>query len=230
MVKVERIKSGIEGFDELIEGGIPKNSLILLTGSCGTGKTTFGMQFLYQGATLYNEPGIYITLEEDPERLIKNMQLYGWDIYKAMAEKKLLVIKAELYKFDALKSMIESNITRMGAKRVVIDTITSLGLFFKRPVELRRSIIEFGQLLKKLDCTVMMITEVPEGRPGISSFGVEEFICDGVVVLYYVRQKNVFYRAINVRKMRATNHSTKIHPVKITSEGITVYPKQELFA
>lgn len=227
----ERVETGIMGFDELIQGGIPKGSLILLTGGCGTGKSTFGVNFLVTGIEKYNEPGIYITMEEEPKGIVKQMKQYGWDLEKYMKEDKLKFISTQLYDFDKLLIAIEDAVDQIKAKRLVLDSITVLGFYFKDEFKIRKAIMEMGRRLKKLGCTSLLISEIPEGSNKLSTFGVEEYVVDGVIILYLIKKETTFLRAIAIRKMRGTNHSTKIHPIMfITPGGIKVFPAEEVFA
>ena len=226
---LELIKSGVKGLDEILGGGIPKDSLVLLSGTCGTGKSIFAMNFLIDGA-LRGEPGVYISLEESPETNIKQMKLFGWPIDDMVKKKKLLIIQPELYNFDALLTTIEDSVNRINAKRLVIDSASIIGMYFEDPYKVRKSLLQLGTILKKLDCTTIAIDEIAEGKPTLSAFGVEEFVADGVIILYLIEKGNIFIRACVVRKMRNMDHSTKIHPMEIKSPGgVIIYPSQELF-
>lgn len=228
--KINRVKTGIEGLDELISGGFVEGSTILVTGTPGSGKTTFSMQYLYYGAKDYKEPGIFISLEEDPDRMINNFEnTFNWNIRELMSDKKLVMTKVELYDFDKMRITIEDLVDKFNAQRLVIDPTTVLGLYFEKELQIRRSLLELDSMLKKLGCTTLMTNEIPEGSGGISAFGIEEFTADGIVVLYYTKDGNVFTRSLAVRKMRATNHDTSIHPVEITKRGMVVYPTEHIF-
>ncbi|MDI6798687.1 MAG: ATPase domain-containing protein [Candidatus Aenigmarchaeota archaeon] len=227
---IERVKTGIKGLDELMGGGIPRGSTVLLSGGAGTGKTLFGIQFLYNGAIRYKEPGVYVSLEEEPGRVIKNtLDAFGWDLNSLINKKLLSVIKAELYNFDKLKALIEDEVDRIKAKRLVIDQSAILGLFFEKKFQVRKSIFELSKMLKNLGCTTVIVSEIPEGTPAISSFGVEEFVADGIIILHFLREGNVLTRALSVRKMRTTYHDTGIHPIQITKKGIEVFPTEQVF-
>ena len=225
---IERIKSGIPGLDELISGGIPKYSTILLSGTPGSGKTIFSLQFLVNGA-LKGEKGVYISLEEDVERLKDYMQkLFGWPLEELEKQNKLILVKSDIYEFDRFKRLIETNVEKIKAQRVVIDPITVISLFFEKPLEIRRSLIQLDSLLKKLKCTSILTCEIPEGSRMISSFGIEEFISDGIILLSYVTGKHP--RRIVIRKMRASMHDTEVHPFEIREgKGIIVYHLERIF-
>lgn len=228
MENVERIKSGIKGMDELISGGFPKDSTILVAGTTGTGKTTLCLNFLMNGALKYKEPGVYISLEEEPKRIINNVKsCFSWSIDELIKKNMIKLVKAELYDFDKLKILIEDEVDAIKAKRLIIDPTTIISLYFEKPLEIRRSIFDLDRSVKKLGCTTLMTSEIPEGTAGISAFGVEEFVADGIIILFYYTGKR-FTRALSIRKMRATRHDTGIHPIEITRDGIVVYPSERV--
>jgi len=229
MVEIERVKTGIVGFDELVNGGFPKGNVILVSGATGCGKSTFGGQFVYNGANMFDEAGVYVTLEEDIDKIIKNFSLYGWNLKKEIEKGRLLFIQPELYKYDVLLSTIEDAVDKIGATRLVIDSLSLVGMYFKDPFQIRKSLLEFNRTIKRLGCTTLATSEVKEGTGELSTFGVEEFVVDGIVLLYLIKKENLFVRAITVRKMRGTAHSTRIHPLMMGANGLEVYPTEELF-
>jgi KaiC/GvpD/RAD55 family RecA-like ATPase len=230
MVKdsISRVATGIPGVDRLLQGGLPFGTTTLLSGACRTGKSTFAMQFLYNGARLYNEPGVYITLEEDPEKLVENMGLFGWDIAELIKKKKMLVIKPDVYKFDSIKRIIADAIDKIGAKRLVVDSYSVMLTYFNDPYEIRNGLVQLDREIKKMNCTTLVISDIKDRSDTYSTTGVEEFIVDGVLVLYMIKDKNPASpsrRAIFVRKMRATNHPLLFFPFEIKPNGVTVSDK-----
>ena len=228
---VVRVATGIKGFDELIEGGVPEKSLVLLSGPTGAGKSIFSMRFLIEGA-MRGEPGIYVSLKESIDETINQMRFFGWPIDRLVEENKILIIQPELYNFDALLTSIEDAIDRIKAKRLIIDTVSIIGMYFEQPFKIRKALLDLGYLLKKLNCTTIAISEIDERQKTLSPYGVEEFIADGVVVLYYIRIRkgSSFLRAIAIRKMRSTKHSINVHPVEIKRPGgILVHAREEVF-
>jgi KaiC/GvpD/RAD55 family RecA-like ATPase len=225
---IERTVTGVKGLDDLIRGGFPKGASILVSGGPGTGKTILSLQFLVNGALNYNEKGLYISLEEDVERVKKYMHTtLGWPLEDLEKNKKLLFLKTDVYDFENFKSLIETNAEKIGAKRIVIDPLTVLNLFFERPIEIRRSLLDLDRVLKRLNCTSLLTCEIPEGTNAISSFGIEEFTCDGIILLSY---SVGVPRGIAVRKMRATDHDITIHPFEIKhGKGISVYTTEMVF-
>jgi KaiC/GvpD/RAD55 family RecA-like ATPase len=226
---MEKIKSGIPGLDEIMNGGIPKNQLTLLTGTSGTGKTILCSQYVYDGAKKFNEPGVYLSFEEPIRSIKENAKTFGWDFKELEKAKKFSFLRYDPYHIEDVFDLLESEIRMLNASRVVIDSISALGLHIKDKTELRRMIFNLSTILRKLDCTVMMTSEIVPGSTGISRYGVEEFVADSVIVLYYERVQSTFLRAIQVWKLRGSDHSKKLHPYKIDSNGITVYPTEEAF-
>jgi KaiC/GvpD/RAD55 family RecA-like ATPase len=125
--------------------------------------------------------------------------------------------------------MLESTVRQVKATRVVVDSVSAIGLHIKDRTELRRMIFNLSLILRKLGCTALISSEIVPGSKGISRFGVEEFVADSVIVLYYERLQSTFSRALQVWKIRGSAHSEKLHPYKIDEKGITVYPKEEAF-
>jgi len=227
------IKSGIPGLDDLFEHkGIPSGNMVLLSGACGTGKSIFGMQFLYHGAKDHDEPGVYVSLEEPPERVIKNMEEFGWDVKKLVDEDKLIITKPEIYELEALKRTIFDAVEKIGAKRLVIDSFTLISTYLKDVYDVRKTMFDLGHEIKKLDCTTMLISDMLEKSNTFSVSGFEEFIADGVIVLYLVqdRSRNYLLRTLLIRKMRGTQHSLKYIPMRILEDkGLVLYPDAAVF-
>ncbi|NOZ81626.1 MAG: AAA family ATPase [Candidatus Micrarchaeota archaeon] len=225
---MERISTGIPGLDEIIEGGIPKGFLILLSGGPGTGKTIFGLKFIYEGAKA-GEKGIFVSLEEDPEQILKNTERFGWDIKKLMKTGKMDIVRMDVYDFSTLRAKIEEAILKLGAERIVIDPATIIGMYLEKPIEIRKGLVELTSRLKKTGVTSIISCEIPEGSDAVSPFGVEEFLADGIIVLKRMMEGNMYTRVLTVLKMRGTDHSTKLHPLKIGNHGIEVYAREEVF-
>jgi len=222
---IVRVATGIPGFDSILQGGIPFGTTILLSGACGTGKSTFAMQFLYNGAKHWGEPGVYVTLEEDQLKLAQNMRLFGWDIDELMRQKKLLIIKPDVYKFDSIKQIIGDAIDKIGAKRLVVDSYSVLLTYFEDPYEIRNGLVQLDREIKKMDCTTIVISDIKDNSETFSTTGVEEFIVDGVIVLYMIkgeRSSSESKSAVFVRKMRATDHPLSYFQFFIKGDGIEV--------
>jgi len=225
---MEQVPTGIKGLDTLLRGGLPKGSTTLVSGTPGTGKTILSVQFLVNGYLQTKEKGFYISLEEDVDRMEKYMsKAFGWPIRELRKRGNLIMMRSDVYDFEKFKDLIETTIEKNGIERVVIDPITVISLFFEKPLEIRRSLLELDRMLKKLNCTSLLTCEIPEGTNAISSFGIEEFTSDGIIILTY---KIGAPRGIVIRKMRLVDHDKEIHPFEIKEgKGIVVYPTEKLF-
>jgi KaiC/GvpD/RAD55 family RecA-like ATPase len=239
----DRVKTGIPGLDGILHGGFIKGNNILISGSAGTGKTIFSMQFLVSGIINYDEPGIFITLEELPKELRREAGQFGWDFKKYEKENKLIIIDAASAKaglptdesyairsgFDIneLAEQIYAAASKIKATRVVLDSISSLDIRFNDAQEMRTAIFKISALLRELGITSVMTTEMADNY-FFSRYGVEEFIAQGLVLLYLKEQDNEMRRSLIVRKMRSTAHSLRRYPFEISSIGLVVMPSEEI--
>ncbi|MCZ7362998.1 MAG: AAA family ATPase [Candidatus Methanoperedens sp.] len=236
------VKTAIPGLDELVEGGYVENDVILVTGGPGAGKTTFGVQYLVGGALNYNEPGILVMMEETPSRMIRDLWRFGWDIEKLVAQKKLKIVYANPFKYtkfakesrnspiniiankniEDIFKQIQTEVEAIKARRVFIDSITSLKLSSDNPNEVRQIVSEFIKNLEYLDCTTLMTSEIY----GHDAFSVEEYLSSGVIRLHVFRAGGSRVRAIEILKMRGVKHDETLHPYEIQEKGIVVHPTE----
>lgn len=221
---MERISSNIPGLDELIRGGIPKADLILLSGTCGAGKTVFGLQYI----ALSKEPAIYISFEEELESIRSTANSFGWNIKDLEENNQIRLLKYDPFKIEDIFEVIETNIREMKAQRIVIDSVSSLGIYVKDSSELRRMILQISHMLRKNKCTSILISEILPNQKKLSRFGMEEFVTDGVIVLHNFFKAGEYRRGLSIWKMRATSHSRGVHPYKITEKGFIVYPSDTI--
>lgn len=224
----DRTQTGIPGMDELLDGGIPRGNLVVLAGDPGSGKTCFCLEYLYNGAMNFNEPGIYISLEESYDEIIRNGKEFGYELEDLIKKKMLMIETVELYDFEKLKNLIEDSIQVIKAKRLVIDPGVIFRLYFDRELDARKRIMSLGKMLKQIDCTTVITNEINLDKTR-SLFGLEEYVADGVLLLYHTKIENRFVRSLGVLKMRGTKISEKLHPVTISPTGVKVLSKQELF-
>ncbi|HLD83728.1 MAG TPA: ATPase domain-containing protein [archaeon] len=223
---IKRIRAGIPGFDNLIASGIPEKDLVLLSGTCGAGKTVFGLGFICSAAD--KEHGIYVSFEEEIARIKSTAEAFGWDVDRLEKTNKVKFLKYNPYQLEDIIEVIENNIREIGATRVVIDSISAIGVYVKDVTELRRMILQVSEMLRKNNCTSILISETIAGKKSLSRFGVEEFVADGVILLHNMLIGGEYRRGLSVWKMRSTDHSRKIHPYKINSDGFTVYPEDTI--
>ena len=227
MYKVERVKTGVPGFDKIIDGGLPKDNLVVISGDPGSGKTIFSIEFLYKGAKEMDEPGIFVSLEESKEAIIQTAGIFGWDLQALIDKKKLEIIAIDLYDFEQLKNIIGDAITRLKAKRLVIDPGVIFRLYFTKELDARKRILALGKMLKQSGCTALITNESAAEDPSL--FGLEEYVADGVIIITHRKEKNKFVRSIAVVKMRDTKISEKTHPVRLSDKGVEVLSKQEVY-
>ena len=206
-------------------------SSVLIAGGAGTGKTILSSQYVYKGAEQYNEPGIYIILEEGATNLWWNMKSFHWNLTKYEGEGLIKLYRIGLVKpkefaekFDKEIDVIKDMVTKMNAKRLVIDSTTAFGMWMPSSSEMRHCLFKLADELKELKCTTLFTAETMGHRDEFSRFGVEEFITDTVIALYFKPPM----RAIHVHKMRGSDHDKKVHPYTITEAGLTVTPKEEI--
>jgi len=229
-----RVKTGVDGLDEMLQGGLPENHIVVLMGSFGTGKTTFGLQFLMEGLR-NGEPCIFISLEEDKDSIVKNAAAFGWDLTNAIEKKKLGLFKLEpsdaKTTITRIKSELPKFIKTFGAKRVVLDSVSLLNMMFSDESDRRSNLFNLCQLLRSTEATVLMTAEVKDDNPRSSRDGLAEYTADGVLLLQSDEQKEggEVQLTIRILKMRRTAHSRRVKPYSISDKGIVVHAGADVF-
>jgi len=224
-MEIDRVTTGIPGLDKLIEGGFVKGSTNLIAGAAGACKTTFCMQFLWEGLQK-GENAVYVTLEQTPDDILKDMSRYGWDFSKFITAKKFKIDSMIASDITQLSTKIFSSLKATGAKRFVLDSLSLAAMGWKeRPEEAfktRGKIFDMLTTLKNTGVTSLLISEIPRGeRDAISRFGFEEFVVDSVIFLQSFAVSGPM-RSLQILKMRRTDHGKKIYPFDIASKGIMV--------
>ena len=233
---MERVKTGIPGMDEILNGGIPRRNVVLLSGGPGTGKSIFGQQFLYSGLQA-GEPGVLVVLEEHPVQVRVSMSQFGWDV-RPYEEKGIFAVvdaftagigeaaKRERYMvrapddFQTLLDVVRAAVKDLNARRVVIDSVTTL--YITKPMLARGVVMQLKKALSGLGCTSILVSQVSVTERGFGGPGVEH-AADGIIRLDLDEIDGTLYRSLIVWKMRGTRHSMRRHPFEITDKGITVY-------
>lgn len=228
---MDRVKTGISGLDEMLNGGIPLGRHVALYGGPGAGKTSFGFEFLYRGAK-EGDGGLYITLEETPDDIIENMKATFpllTDTQQLIKEKKLEIVKPNELDLENVANLLEDRITSHGIKRAVIDSATMIKLSFKSDVEYRQTLFEFLSLLRNLDVTTLTTLESTTAKREEMKFDIEHFVMDGIINLYNLDREDRRVRALEIMKMRGTDHSREMVPFKVMPSGIKVYVGEKVF-
>lgn len=235
------INSGIPGLDEISGKGLSRHQCILLNGGPGSGKTTLAMQFLYKGALDYDEPGIFVSLCENPADIRKNMLVFGWDLAKLERQKKLMIIdarpvnhtedgyivpneglfKGENIPFSHISNQILQAVKEMGAKRLAIDSITILTTQYDDNLNVRQGLLGLIQVLSSLDCLTILLSESEE-----KDAYIERVLVPAVIMMYYDKKGANMVRGIQVWKLRGVKHSSDIHHMNICDEGIVIHPAE----
>lgn len=243
MPTINRVSTGITGLDELIQNGFAENTVNLVSGPAGGGKSLMAMQFIYNGAKKFGDVGIYMTLEENRENIIKAMSNYGMDIEEMEREKKLYLLDMSgirrkcadedmeegMVGFKALEKLLENLLSYSGAVRIAIDSVTAIGLYYgESPGSLRREMFRFCGFLKEKNITSLLITESLEGGE-LTRYGIEQFVADSFIVMGLEDVKGELRRTVTVRKMRFTKHDTAKHPLLITSTGMNISADAKVF-
>jgi len=230
---MERIQFGIGGLDKMFGGGLVKNSICSLIGTYGTGKTTFALQFIYEGLQ-QGEKVIYFSLEEREDRIYDLMEDRRFRVGKHR-DTSLFVIKLDPTDFNLSISSIKKDlpdlIKQIGATRVVIDPVSLFEGLFDDLSERRREMFYFTELLRDLDATFLLTSETCTTDNYSSKYGLIEYLSDTVVVLRYIRTKDIteVHTAIEVVKMRRSNHSREIKPYEIRQDRVNVYNEASVF-
>ena len=256
-VSEDKIKSGVEGLDKMLNGGLPKNSITLLHGGPGSGKTTLGLQFLMEGAKK-GEHGLYIAMEENAEEIVKNAEKIGMDVKKYLEDRIITVhvlrvsrgmkeltatgagnwlISVKTFGSNAgfsgemtgesFGSIIKTLVEKAKATRLCLDSLSMFSTQFSENFDLRYETIMLVRLLETTGCACILTSQAAPG--GTMLFGPEEYLTHGVINLHYFQSGNSWLQAIQILKMRGTAHDRQMRPYKITDKGIVVYPTENVF-
>ena len=224
--------TGIPGFDEITRGGLPCGRASLICGSAGAGKTLFAMEFLVRGATIYNEPGVFISFEESTEELATNVASLGFDLNQLIEEKKMVldyvfIERSEIeetgeYDLEGLFLRLGHAIDSIGAKRVVLDTLEALFSALPNEAIIRAELRRLFRWLKQKGVTALITCERGEGR--LTRYGLEEYVADCVILLDNRVQNQISTRRMRIVKYRGTSHGTNEYPFLIDEKGFSVLP------
>ncbi len=247
-----QITTGIQGLDQLLEGGLPEGRTILVIGGPGSGKTIFASQFIHNGIQQHNENGVFVSLDEGKDHFYREMQHFGWDFRKAEQERKFVFIdatrmsrvallKEKLYgeeakslrgkqlSIDKLIEELQVKIKSVGARRVAVDTLAALLYRYPDPGERRVAVVDLVESLSDLGTTTIVTTELDHLSLERSAL-IEEYLAHGVIMMQTLFSQGVTTRAIQVEKMRGAKVNASLVPYIIDKSGIEVFPDMPLFA
>jgi circadian clock protein KaiC len=236
MDSLPKTPTGIEGFDEITGGGLPTGRPTLLCGGAGCGKTLFSMSFLVNGATQYDEPGVFMSFEESSDELAQNVASLGYDLPQLIKDKKLLldhvrVERSEIeetgdYDLEGLFIRLGFAIDSIGARRVVLDTIESLFAGLSNQTILRAELRRLFRWLKDRGVTAVITGERGDGT--LTRQGLEEYVSDAVILLDHRVNDQISTRRLRIVKYRGSAHGTNEYPFLIDEGGIAILPLTSL--
>src|SRR6185312_317217 len=230
--RVPKTLTGINGLDEITQGGLPKGRPTLICGDAGSGKTLFSIEFIVKGATDYNEPGVFVAFEEKSEELAVNVASLGFDLDKLISEKKIKIDHVQIdrseieetgeYDLDGLFIRLGYAIDSIGAKRVVLDTIENLFSGLTNHGILRAELRRLFSWLKDKGVTAIITGEKGDGK--LTRHGLEEYVSDCVILLDHRIENQISTRRLRIIKYRGSVHGTNEYPFLIDKDGISVLP------
>jgi circadian clock protein KaiC len=239
-VRIEKLKTGIAGFDFISNGGLSKSRVTLVSGSAGSAKTVFAAQFLVEGIRQADESGVFVTFEESPADIRNNMAGFGWEIEAWEQAGKWAFVDASpqpgdevavtgSYDMGALLARIEHAVQKVGATRVSLDSLGAIfSRFFDAPT-VRQELLRIALALKQMGVTSVLTAECPEDYGQATRFGVEEFVADNVILLRNVLEEEKRRRSIEILKFRGTSHQKGEFPFTVLpGEGLIVIPLAEI--
>ncbi len=233
---VQKLPSGIEGLDHITKGGLPIGRATLVSGTAGSAKTIFAAQFLAEGIAKYGEPGVFVTFEESPQDIRKNVKSFGWDVAKWEAEGKWLFVDVSpdpgfatvttgAYDLGALIARIENAVRTIGARRVALDSLGAIFGQWGETTQIRHELFRTAAGLRKMGITAVITAERLQDYGEIARYGIEEFVADNVIILRNSLDHEKRRRTIEILKFRGTDHSKGEFPFTVTPEnGIIVIP------
>lgn len=224
---LDRVPTGIIEFDNMVMGGLVRKSTNLIAGSAGAGKTVFAIQYLINGIMKYDEVAMYLTFEERKDSLYEDMMEFGWDLAKYEREGKFIFLH---YKPEQMMKIItdgggviESIISESKVRRLVIDSISSFALLYKDQLGKKEAALELFELISRWGVTCVLTSEEESSYEKTMAASLE-FEVDSIIIMYHSKVKGRRIRALEILKMRGTDHSPATVEVNITKKGIEIKP------
>lgn len=230
---LRRVPAGIRGFEHISLGGLVEGRNTLLVGTSGSGKTLFATELLYRAITDFDRRAVFVTFEEKPADIVRNVQKLNWNLPQYVREKKLVILDASLdraiveaggYDLSGIISQITDAVAEVGASLVILDSLGALFYQYENPGILRREILHLTDHLQELGVTSVMTAERLEEYGPITRFGIEEFVSDCVIVLRHQLMEEKVRRTIQIYKLRGDRHHKDEFPFTIESQGFCILP------
>jgi len=223
--ELERVQTGVAGLDEMLSGGLIRGSIGAIVGSYGTGKTTYALQFIWEGLS-HGETAIYISLEESEESIVRYMRRRGWDPGPYL-HSSFIVLKLDPTNFNlsinSIRNELPSLIRRFSATRLVFDPISLFEDLFATDAERRYEMFRFVELLRDERCTMLMTSETDRDNPYSSRHNLIEYLADTVILLRHIHPNQRFRaKALEVVKMRRSRHSLETRMYEIGDDRIEI--------
>lgn len=218
-----KVPTGISGFDELVYGGIVRGNSVLIEGVPGAGKTTFGIEFIYRGITKFNEPGVIVTCEELPESIYRDALNFGWNLraLENAGKLRILCTSPEVLA-DAEVNLVEEIVKEVGARRILVDSISHFRNILNDPLSMRKTVYGFCSGLRRLGLTSFLVKE--RESEGAREYAFEEYVVDAVIRLENKERPGLHrHRVLEITKTRGQEHIPGKHTFRITDTGIKVF-------
>jgi len=235
--RVDRCVTGVDGLDNILSGGIPRGNTVLITGAVGTGKTSLCLEFLVHGA-LFGETSLYISVTEASDKLLKNIIPYDFFEDRLVKDGRLhfldipviydrLGLDKPEFGYEEIHILVDaivSVVKELRVKRLVVDSITSVSYRLKSEEIIREFVLRLGSILSNQGCTTLLVAEIAPSYERYSTYGVEEAIADGIVVMGNLERRGDLLRTLQVVKMRGTMHSRAKYVLDLTTTGVLLVP------
>jgi len=241
-----RVKSGIPGLDEVLEGGLPRNYAYAVVGAPGSGKTVLGAQFLYRGATQYGDNGVYVSLEEPTYSIANTMLRFNWNLFDLESQAKLVMLDAsphqdqpnaemkirggsvgtEKFDLDGLLGAVAHARKNVAAKRCVIDSLMSMAAVYTAQAAFRFRLMHFLRALSELELTTLVLTESPS--PVIREHGLDSVLTNGTFLLHNFTENERIIQVLEIPKMRGVKVQRRLTPYEITASGFELKPQEQV--
>jgi len=241
MEHVNIVKTGIKGLDEMLGGGLPEGSVTLITGLSGTGKTVLALQFLINGILMFNEPGLLVLTQDTPNNFRKYLKSFNWKTENLEKENKLTYLDlttakigiltntqsnifiSDAFDIKSILNIMHSLIIKRKIKRLVIDSLSGLQINLENKLSAQKDLLTLTYFLREFNCTSLLITEA--NNCGLSKYGVEESLVDGIIKLSIQKTESGWTRKIQILKLKGQIHNLNEYPFSINKQGIEISPE-----